>query len=73
LAKLPNALQSIVTPMSLKLRSRVRWSMAHQDGPTRVGRGAILPGRQFLWISRDLIVIARRMFRETLWRRWRRS
>jgi hypothetical protein len=70
LAKLPNALQAIVSEKSLKLRSRVRWSLAHQDGPTRVGRGAIIPQRQFLWISRGLVRQARDEFKAALWRRW---
>lgn len=71
LARLPNARYTIVTARALTMRSRVRWSMAHQDGPTRVGRGARLPQRQFLWISKRLLQEARRHFNLALWQRWR--
>lgn len=70
LAKLPNARFTIVTSRSIKMRSRVRWSMAHQDGPTRVGRGSRLPQRQFLWISKRLKQEARLHFEMALWKRW---
>lgn len=70
LGKLPNPRVTVVTASSLIMRSRVKWSMAHQDGPTRVGRGSILPQRQFLWISRELRREARREFRRAMWARW---
>lgn len=50
LGRLPKARQSIVSRKSLIVRSRVKWSMAHQAG-ARVGRGSLLPRRQFEWIS----------------------
>lgn len=71
LAKLPNARQTEVTSKALIMKSRVRrWSNAHQDGPTRVGRGARLPQRQFLWISDGLRKEARLQFQLTLISRW---
>lgn len=70
LARLPNARYTIVTSRSIRMRSRVRWSLAHQDGPTRVGHGARLPQRQFLWISKRLMQEARRYFNLALWVRW---
>lgn len=70
LARLPNPRVTTITANSLIMRSRVKWSMAHQDGPTRVGRGSILPQRQFLWISRELRREARREFRRAMWARW---
>lgn len=70
LAKLPNARTTTVTASSLIMKSRVKWSLAHQDGPKRVGHGAILPQRQFLWISRQLIREARREFRRAMWARF---
>lgn len=71
LARLPNSLLATTTPDRMRLESRVRrWSMAHQDGPTRVGHGAILPQRQFLWISDDLRKAVRREFVRALFRRW---
>lgn len=72
LGRLPVALQSIVSHNSLVMRSRVKWSMAHQAGPTRVGHGSILPQRQFLWISARLRDKARSMFEDALYSRWRR-
>lgn len=70
LARLPNGRRTQITSDSLIMKSVVRWSMAHQDGPTRVGHGAILPQRQFMWISRQLIRQARREFRRMMWARW---
>lgn len=70
LAKLPNPRYTIVTSAMLRMRSRVRWSGAHQNGPTRVGRGSVLPQRQFLWISKQLRKEAAREFRRALWARW---
>lgn len=70
LGRLPNPRRTTVTAFALIMRSVVRWSMAHQDGPTRVGHGAVLPQRQFMWISRDLIREARREFRRAMWARW---
>lgn len=70
LARLPNARFTIVKPDELIMRSRVKWSMAHQDGPTRVGRGAIIPQRQFLWISNHLVAEAKAEFRRALWCRF---
>lgn len=70
LANLPNPRTTRITYNALIMRSRVKWSMAHQDGPTRVGHGSVLPQRQFLWISHELRRKARREFRRMLWARW---
>jgi hypothetical protein len=70
LGKLPNPRTTTITSSSLIMRSRVKWSMAHQNGPTRVGRGAILPQRQFMWISKQLRREARREFSRAMWARW---
>lgn len=70
LGKLPNPKTTTVTAQALIVRSRVKWSLSHQDGPTRVGRGSILPQRQFLWISREMLKEAKREFRRAMWRRW---
>lgn len=71
LARLPNARFTKITAAALIMRSRVKWSLAHQDGPTRVGRGSILPQRQFFWISKQLRRQAAREFRRAMWMRWR--
>ena len=73
LARLPNTGVSIVTSDMLRLRSRVKWSGAHFAGPTRVGRGSILPQRQMWWISTELKRQARDEFKRALIERWRRS
>jgi hypothetical protein len=73
LARLPNTGTSIVRPDMLILRSRAKWSGAHFAGPTRVGRGAIVPQRQFWWISSELKRNARDEFVRTLIHRWRRG
>lgn len=70
LARLPNARQTTVTSSALTMRSRVKWSMAHQTGAI-VGRGARLPQRQFLWLSRPFLKEAKREFRAAMIRRWR--
>lgn len=70
LGKLPNPRITTVTAERLTMKSRVKWSLAHQDGPTRVGRGSILPQRQFLWISRALRAEAKREFKRAMWARW---
>lgn len=71
LRRLPDAGKMVVTSKSLTLKSPVRWSLAHFDGPTRVGRGALVPMRQYWWISKTLVSDARAEFRRALIRRWR--
>lgn len=73
LARLPNARYAFVKQNQLIMRSRVKWSLAHQDGPTRVGRGARIPQRQFLWISRQFIKEASKQFNRALWKRFFRA
>ncbi len=53
LGKLPTATTYTATSTGLRAVSRVPWSGAHQFG-ARVGRGAQLPARPFLWISDEL-------------------
>lgn len=66
MGRFPNALQSIVTAQKLVIRSRVRkFSMVHQKGG-RIGRGARLPSRQFLWISNWLVEHASKAFERAL-------
>lgn len=73
LARLPNARVATVSGNRLTMRSRVRWSLAHQDGPTRVGRGSIIPQRQFLWISKLFLRKAQSKFNHFLWRTFARK
>lgn len=55
LGRLPGAIRMAVNGATVSATSKVAWSGAHQDGPTRVGRGAIVPQRQFLWLSDEVI------------------
>lgn len=60
LGRLPGAIRMEVRGATIAAVSKVAWSGAHQDGPTRVGRGAVVPARQFLWISDELLALAER-------------
>lgn len=73
LARLPNARTAQIKQDTLYMRSRVKWSLAHQDGPTRVGRGSIIPNRQFLWISRGFMKETQRVFKRALWIAFKRK
>lgn len=57
LGKLPNAVRVVARRGMVSAESRVPWSGAHQDGD-KVGRGATLPARRFLWISDDMLQLA---------------
>jgi hypothetical protein len=72
LARLPNARQTIVTADKLTMKNRVKWSGAHFRGPTRVGRGAVVPQRQFWWLSKPFMKEAKKEFKRALIERWRR-
>lgn len=72
LGRLPRAMQNIVSSRSLIVRSRVKWSMAHQKGAI-VGRGARLPRRQFMWISDWLRGQARQILEQAMMRVFRRG
>ena len=51
--------------------SRVKWSSAHNDpNGARVGRGAKLPGRIFLWASDQLLKLAAATFEKHILGRW---
>ncbi len=49
----------------IRITSKVKWSGAHQEG-ARVGRGANLPEREFMWISDPLFLQAQRLFAKHL-------
>lgn len=72
LARLPNARRTKVSARELVMTSPVKWSMAHQDGPSRVGHGARLPQRQFFWISKEFMREAKYQFELALYSRWKR-
>lgn len=60
LGRLPGAIRMEVRGPVIAAVSKVAWSGAHQDGPTRVGRGAVVPARQFLWLSAEVLALAER-------------
>ena len=57
---------------ALTATSRVKWSRAHQDG-ARVGNGARLPARPFLWFSSRFLDLARDSAEHFLERVWGRQ
>lgn len=66
LGRFPTALQMITNSRELIARSRVkRFSMIHQIGGV-AGHGAVIPSRQYLWISPWLRDQTRRYFEKHL-------
>lgn len=71
LGRLPNAVVYVVGDLFIRATSRVPWSAAQQDGG-RVGRGAILPARPFLWLSSTLLGKARDVLGAFIVKGWQR-
>lgn len=57
LGRLPRATAITAEGGTVSAVSRAKWSLVHQEGG-RVGRGATLPARPFLWISEGLLTTA---------------
>jgi phage gpG-like protein len=57
LGRLPGALTTKIERRRLLVSSLVSWSGVHQDGG-RVGRGAKVPARPFLWASDKVLELA---------------
>jgi len=57
LGRLPGALTTKLERKRMILRSQVAWSAVHQEGG-RVGRGARVPARPFLWASDKVLELA---------------
>jgi phage gpG-like protein len=71
LGRLPTALMSKVSPTSLQLISRAKWSAVHMTGG-RVGHGAKLPARPFLWASDAVLETIAKIFARRFEVRWPR-
>lgn len=54
LGRLPRSFKITTGRTWIKATSRVPWSGAHQQGAV-VGRGSVLPRREFLWVSQRLL------------------
>lgn len=66
MGRFPTALKLTPSVRSLVVLSRVkRFSYVHQNGG-RVGHGARLPRRQFLWFSSFLLAQARKAFEQKM-------
>lgn len=68
LGSMPNRtvkVQGLPASSGLVAWSMVPWSGAHQNGG-RVGRGSLLPQRQFLWISNSFLEQAARIVEERI-------
>lgn len=63
LGKLPISTTYVATKTGVRGLSRVSWSNAHNQG-ARVGRGSVLPKREYLWISDDLLTKVTAIFSE---------
>lgn len=55
LGRLVTAVMYMASNAGLVARSRVPWSGVHQEGG-KVGRGATIPARPFLWISERMLI-----------------
>lgn len=66
LARLPYIRSIFIRRMTLSLESPVPWDAAHQDGPTRVGRGSRIPGRKHFWMSRRFLDQSTKVFERML-------
>lgn len=72
LGRLLTAINFNVRGKSLIAMSKVRWSMAHQDGG-RVGHGAVLPARPFIFISPTFAAHANQRIRDYVLEEWGRQ
>lgn len=71
LGKLPTAVRYRSDADEVSATSRVPWSGVHQDGG-RVGRGAEVPARPFLWLSRGFLRDAGEALLDYVARNWGR-
>ena len=72
LGRLPSVLKVLADRRRVAGVSGVRWSAAQQDGE-RVGKGARLPPRPFLWASPALIKTARKVLADQITSAWIRG
>lgn len=72
LGRLPMVIKMIADRRRVAAVSGVRWSAAQQDGG-RVGKGATLPARPFLWASPTMVKIARLALAEHITSAWIRG
>jgi len=71
LGRLPAAIVMTVGELFVRATSRVPWSGAHQKGG-RVGHGARLPARPFLWLSDRVVNTATFVLSEYVVKGWKR-
>jgi phage gpG-like protein len=69
LGRLPSALVMVHDADRLIIRARARWGHVHMTGG-RAGKGARIPARQYMWISRQLLRQVRRLFVDAYRRAW---
>jgi phage gpG-like protein len=70
LGMLPTTLRVLSSPRRVLAASKVRWAALHQEGG-RVGRGAKVPARPFLWVSPEMLDRAVEVLAEHLRSGWR--
>ena len=72
LGRLPTSLSIVIVGRAtLVARSKVPWAYVHQEGG-RVGRGARLPARPFLYFGREFLEDVEQALGQYLARSWRR-
>jgi len=69
LGRIPSAITVRSGPGIVEVISRVSYSAVHQEGG-KVGRGAVLPARPFLWMSEAFIQQAMETFSVHLEKAW---
>lgn len=72
LGRLPRAWQVLVSPDSIRLVNRVRWSDVHNTGG-QAGNGARIPQRQFAYVSADLVQGAQELYQRHVMQGWTRG
>ena len=71
LGRLTAAVKYRASGDELRATSQVKYSSVHQDGG-KVGHGAELPARPFLWLSADFVEDAAQAALEYITKNWRR-
>jgi phage gpG-like protein len=69
LGRLPRAIRVAARGVSVFAISRVKWAKVHQEGGV-AGRGSLIPERQFLYVSPDLVEIAQGKMVQALREGW---
>lgn len=67
--KLLSGMKVTIKPKEMSVAARLKWAGVHQHGG-RVGHGARIPPRPFIYIGDELLLSAKRVFETHLQRAW---